>query len=104
MSRPHWPEHFTCYLAHDLFRKPVSTFRDHALGGTKRPQERRACHENILDLTSGAGDRPRRDTGLRRRARKAARKTGARRATRGRQRRAAAAAVGFLSLIHISEP
>src|ERR1019366_6338391 len=73
MSRPHWPGHFF------------------EVGGTKRAQERRACHENILDLTSGAGDYPRRRPRFRRRAGK----TGARRATRGRQRRAAAAAAGF---------
>src|SRR5450759_4302550 len=95
MSQPHWPELFYLLLGSRSFPKTGFHFSDYALGGTKRLQERRACHENILDLTSGAGDRPRRDTGLRRRARKAARKTGARRAARGRQRRAAAAAAGF---------
>src|SRR5665647_3667785 len=45
----------SCCWAHDLIRKSVPTFRDHALGGTRHHCSGvRACHENSFNAASGA--------------------------------------------------
>jgi hypothetical protein len=51
-------------LAHDLFRKPVSTFRDHALDGfVGKPNRSRVERRGRADTAAISGDLPRSGTG-----------------------------------------